>query len=317
MIQKPVVGIYFSDPGKTDDPLARPKFRHAYFDLIVRLESRGVLPVIVRGIDTYLGGARFSRHWTRGKTSDPKDYQDGGEITVNALFNRGRLVVDDSLLPWTINDRHMDKIENNKAQAQIKYADLMPRGAVIEPNGSLAVMSEFTGSKVVIKHARGSGGVGVFVATPAEAKQRIAAEPEQTWVIQEYIDTSAGVPGIIDCEHDIRVLMLDDTVAGCVVRPRDLWYKGQHDKRVYRSSMLSIADIPKDLLQIVTTIDAQFQGMLRYYSLDFMFSNGRWYLLEVNSTPGLIPEERGELAGNILDGLADYLARIARRSAVN
>lgn len=313
MNKRPVIGIFFRE----GDPLAKPKYRQAYFDLQQLLEALGAKPVIVRESSSYMGGCRFSRHWIRGISSDPDQYQPGGEVTVDALFNRGRLQTDAALCNITVNNSELDQLADDKAATQRAFAGIMPPGIAVKAHTEPVSIETLAGERLVLKHNQGFGGTGVFILPRNAVQEAIAAEPDRDWVVQEYIDTAAGIPNIIDCEHDIRLIFLDGRLIGCVVRPRDLWFRGKHDKRVYRSFMIPLTQVPKELVKMARTVDQTFAGMQRFYSMDFVFTKGRWYLLELNSTSGLIPAIRGPHAVYVLESLADHLVKVAQKSQVS
>lgn len=309
----PVIGIYF----RGSDPLVKPKYQQAYFDLQQLIEARGARPVIVREADTYLGNRCFSKHWIRGISPDHALYELGKEVTVDALFNRGRLILDDALADVTINDSALEELADDKSATQRAFGGVMPPGidlplSFVNDDAYIAQkLSTLQGERLVLKRSQGLGGTDVYVLPRDQIVEVIRDNDPQNWVIQEYIDTIAGVPGIIDCEHDIRLIFLDNNLIGCVVRPRDLWFKGLHDKRTYRSFMIPISQVPADLVRLAHTVDQSFVGMKRFYSMDFVYAKGTWYLLELNATSGLIPANRGPHAISILEKLADYVVAVA------
>lgn len=299
-----VVAIYFRDPAMTDDPLSKEKFRMAYYELLVELESLGVTGVVVRGQSTYLGGGRFSRHWRLGKTDDPRDYREGGEISADLVFDRGRLNYTVADSAWVVNHPAVQRLTENKLRIWEQFGTLQPGGRVIQGRDDFAHLSPRTHyvGKLPISHS----GAGVKVGTVAQLQQHFGSS-DYPIVLQEFVETKAGYPGVVNGRHDVRLFVAGGKIVGCSVRPQPMVLGEPHE----RAYMLALESVPADLIQMTHDIDQFFQDKPRFYSADYFYGNGKWWLIELNATPGLMPHERGPLADVLRGELAAYLKSLA------
>ncbi len=306
------IAVYFKDPAISDDPIAKPKFRAAYFELLKKLEDRGVYAAITRHTDTYLGGMHFSRHWIIGEDEDPASYRELGELEADLIFNRGRLPVRGRAR--LLNPPEVQVVTENKALTYGLFGDMQARSFVLETPADLSHLDELPGDEVVVKGFFGMGGKEVRKLKKTELAAQVNLI-EQPYLVQALIDTSAGIPGMIDCEHDLRVLVLGGVVIGGVLRRRDIWWVQGGAEREPQSRLINPEEIPEALHELTAKIDNHFAGYKRFYCADYMYgADGRWYLIELNATPGMIPAYKGNQADVMLNRLADYMVSMVNEA---
>jgi glutathione synthase/RimK-type ligase-like ATP-grasp enzyme len=298
-----IVGIYFKDPEITDDPLAKEKFRFAYYELIRELKLLGIEAVIVRGQGTYVGGTTFSRHWVAGNSSSPDAYRERGQITVDIIFNRGRLTFDEHVTERVINHPQVQMVAQDKIAMWRLFGDMQAPSRVVTASADFAKLEE--NKPYVAKVPISKGGEGVVIGFRQDLPAQFAAA-DYPLLVQDFIETKGGYPGIISGRHDIRVLVAGGDIIGFAVRPRDV----QPDGTQQRSWVLPVSAIPAGLLDMTRTIDKAFGHKNRFYSADYFYSDGKWYMIEINATPGLIPHNRGRHADILRRSLARYIQKV-------
>jgi glutathione synthase/RimK-type ligase-like ATP-grasp enzyme len=107
--------------------------------------------------------------------------------------------------------------------------------------------------------------------------------------VQEFIDSSLGIPGICSSTHDLRLVFVDEVLIYAYIREP---MEGSLLANLAQGGSLAIVpieDLPRslDLLlaYIHTTLDS-FTG--RIFAVDFMFDEyGQPWIVEFNSMPGL------------------------------
>lgn len=303
-----VIAIYFKDPNMQDDPLSKSKFELGYYELIQELQQQGVTAVVVRGQDTYTGGTNFTRHWTAGASSNPHDYIAGGPITADIIFNRGRLQFGLGIANRVVNHPDVQAITQDKIAAWRLFGDVQAPSRVVIAPADFALLDANKTYVAKIPVSKAGEGVAFGSSTDLQGKFAPASHP---LLVQDFIETKAGYPGIITGRHDIRVFVAGGKLVGFGVRPRD---KGL-DADAGRSWLLPIDQIPDPLVQNTLRIDAQFAGKNRYYCADYFYGDGKWYLIEVNATPGLVPANRGPHADVLRRKLAEYLRLVAESAS--
>jgi glutathione synthase/RimK-type ligase-like ATP-grasp enzyme len=160
---------------------------------------------------------------------------------------------------------------------------------------------------LVIKPLDLGGGKGIFIDIPEKLKNIPKSFP---LLMQEFIDTSAGIPGITTGMHDLRVVLCNGEIIHSNIRTPG---KGDKKANFSQGGSLKVIDpelLPEDLKYIVASID--FDLSLygeRLYSLDFGLSaDNEWKLIELNARPGM-PSIDTEFSF-LHEKLADFFARI-------
>jgi len=194
-----------------------------------------------------------------------------------------------------INDQTFTRIIDDKfvtgmiLQKWSKQSWLVNNSAELEN-----ILPNIKTSKVVIKPLSESGGANVQVLFKEKAlEEAVINKPN---LVQEFINSSHGVPGVSDKIHDLRVVMVNDKIIYSYIRePKE----GSFLANLAQGGSLII--VPKDKLPesippIIAAVSELFSSFSpRIYSIDFMFDEtGRPWIVELNSMPGLFftPEEK-------------------------
>lgn len=302
-----VVGIYFSRSGAHNYPLTVPMYRRAYFELSQELEVRGTNMVIVRSPEAYIGHGHFKQHWVF--TSDG-DLEERRAITVDTVYDKGpgnSLVFND--VP-VMNSAFINDVCVDKYQTAELFKDFSPASRLVKTLDEYqrALADWPADQKVVIKPNDGFGGEGVRIEEVADARRARITEEQLPLILQTYIDTSAGIPGIADGQHDLRILMLNGEVIGGQVRRPAAGSLVANLAQGGSVQLLSHGQIPVAAAEVAKQIDRQFADhQPRFYAVDLAHSSGRYFLIELNSRPGLSEKARGAEAEYIMKRLADTL----------
>lgn len=270
-----------------------------YYEILAKEFARGggemlfaMPPDILIAPSTFSGALRIADGWTRVE----------GPIAVDAIFNK-------SLSPfkpedgWIINHPVLDAACDKDDTAAL-FAAFCPRSTIVGSADALRpALETLRTDTIVMKPTSSYGGDGVWIG-PRSDMPTPATFPV---VIQEFIDTSGGIPGVCEGRHDLRLITLGGRLVDCYVR--------RPAKDGYLSNVAqggSIKQVPLDAVpesakQLATKIDAAFSNFPdRIYSADMgLDSDGTWKLIELNSPPGLPQHE--EETGTQLKILADFL----------
>jgi glutathione synthase/RimK-type ligase-like ATP-grasp enzyme len=263
------------------------QFRTARFELMARINDMGHYGCIVTA-DSYKGGGVFAEHLYPVDAKTLR-LEQRGEITLDALYDKTKLYPAD--LPH-ITDKDVGAICNDKARTHEVAGDLQPQTRIIASRDELATLGELDNGSgmVALKSFNGFGGEEVWIGKISELGQHIAL-PEFPLLAQEFIESDKGVPGLTDGRHDVRILILNGTALGGSIRtpqPGGL-LSNTHQGGTMR--MLALVELPKELLAFAAQVDARLPQKPRLYAADFMYSAplGRWFLIELNGSPGALP----------------------------
>jgi glutathione synthase/RimK-type ligase-like ATP-grasp enzyme len=307
----PVIGIFCHELTPGGDPFSSDYYWQAYQDLILALREQGVQAYLLTDNNTYRGYDNLfdTAYAVEGKT--PLDaLQKVHNVTVDLVFDRGRFVGRDIAM---LNPPIMTKIASSKIEMYEYFTDLQPYSFITgNKKQLLKAANRLPGDKIVVKEPEGSGGNEVYIG----AKDEVLAEAPKDFplLVQEFTDTSVGVPGQVEGAHDVRVALCGGEIISYYAR---IPAEGRLHANVAQGGSVvyfDVHEVPEALREVVYQVDALFAEQPRYYSLDFMHTTKGWKLVELNSYLGLVPASEGEQATQTLLKLSGYLAIQAREA---
>lgn len=288
-----------------------PFYQQAYHELLAKLAERGIYVAILMGQSTYLGAGKFSKHWVQTEKDGQFVFEKRGEITADIVWVKDKFQADDVL---QLNSAQFRQICSDKNQTYELLSRFQPKSLLAKNETELkTALEEIPGDLVAIKTLTGNSGLGVYVGQKADFdfKEFGKAFPLQ---IQEFIETSGGIPGITDGRHDFRVIIMNGEAVISTLRtpPKDglksnIGYGGF-------TRLVGVEEIPSELKELCAEIDAVLASISqdRFYSADFGLTPHGWRLFEINAMPGTINRDRGEPALYYQDKLADFLAQVTK-----
>lgn len=307
---QPILGIFRERRDIETFEFKADHYRQAYDEIISQLQNKGVYVAVLMGQSTYRGNGQFSKHWVLTKDADGiLGYEKRGPITVDALYDKDHFKTDGYVS--VVNDPRLYELCWSKEKTYELLSVFHPKTIEAMTDQELpAVINALPGDKVALKERTGSSGDGVFVGTKEEALHSGLTPP---LLVQEFIETAAGVPGITNKRHDIRVVLANgEPIAATLRTPPDgglksnIGYGGEH-------RLLDIEDLPKELLGMCQKIDERLKnyGNFRLYSVDFGLTPNGWRMFEANGMPGAISRGRGKQAVAYQDKLTTFLCQVA------
>lgn len=151
-------------------------------------------------------------------------------------------------------------------------------------------LSQLPGSIVVIKPEQGNSGDGIFILE----KERCAAlNITYPFLIQEFVDSSAGIPGIMKGLHDLRLIYSDEELVYTYYRtPKSGSYLANLAQGGTQT-MINPDDLPASINPIVEAIQSHYSKFQhKIYTIDLIFDQaGVPWIVELNTMPGLYPDE--------------------------
>lgn len=308
-MKKQLVLGYFREKNDTEEFIFKtPAYKQAYHELLELLADRGIYVAVLMGNSTYLGDGKFSKHWVQVFRDGRFEFEKRGEIQTDVIWVKDRFDGED--FPQ-INSTEFRRVCSDKNLSYELLEEFQPKSFLVESeqelhNAFLKIPTE----KVAVKTLSGNSGTGVFVGEKTDFNLSKFGKgfPLQ---IQEFIETSSGIPEIIDGRHDFRVIIMNGEPALATLRTppegglkSNIGYGG-------KTFLLEKSKIPAELVEICTKIDARLAklGEDRFYSADFGLTTNGWRLFEVNSMPGTIDRARGEFALKYQHDLANFLTK--------
>lgn len=306
------VAIYFSSPGVLDYPLNKQMFFESYTELIEKLKERDVHAVVVRGNSYHEGGIFHSYFEWNGESFDLHDKA----IKVDLIFNRD----DQNIIPEirdcpVLNHPDFDEICRDKVKTYEVLGEFCAKTFVVHSyKEALEHLGEIPGGKVVVKPRFGEQAQGVYVLDKSELKESLYASWDNI-LLQEFLDSSVGIPDVVEGLHEINVCVVNGSFAGARYKtpPQGSFITSATGQAGAGGTVqgLSFDQVPERLWRVVESLDTHLESFSpRLYRADFIHTEHGYRLVEINSRPGLMhPTKEGkfywDFNGAILECLSD------------
>lgn len=194
-----------------------------------------------------------------------------------------------------VNSLRFTRILDDKLTTSMIFHKWSKKSWIVNnPEKLRNVLPKIKSRKFVIKPISESGGKDVQILHKEEAFSRVTFSND--YIIQEFIDSSSGIPGISESMHDLRLVFVNEKLCYAYIRePKE----GNYLANLSQGGTLSIVpvkNIPKSLFSIIRCANRVFETFNpRIFSIDFMFDeNKKPWIIELNSMPGLYftPQEK-------------------------
>lgn len=289
----------------------KPSYWEAYSDLLLMLKARGLHAYFAANNATYAGNGVFSEAFTMDtRLEKPAMLKREANVRADMVYDRGGFQGGD--VP-VMNPSEMVLLGGDKTLMYRIFGKFQPFSAICNDRQELeAALRDIKTERVVVKDPIGYGGSGVYIGSREQVLKQVQKEAVYPLLAQEFMDTSVGIPGVVEGIHDLRIEMVGGKPAACYVRsPR----KGELRANVAlggSARYLKPDEVPARAVYLSKRIDAYFRGLPRHYAIDFARTTRGWKLIELNAYPGLTPISDGPANARVMTMLADYLARLAR-----
>ncbi|MFC1651607.1 RimK family alpha-L-glutamate ligase [Patescibacteria group bacterium] len=247
-------------------------------------------------VDFYRASIKWFKKgvFKKGWTFDGKKWIKVKNIKPNLIDDKCTISFENSILKKKIkkfipiiNDPYFEQICADKFISYLTFPDLIPKTVLIDRySDPLKLSQQFESKKVVLKPPDGFGGRGVEILNKDKLKNK---KIDAGMIMQEFIDTTGGIPGIAKGAYDLRLFMINEEIAYAYYRVAK---KGELLSNIHRGAkMINIEnkDIPSSTLPLVKKILDRFKTFeCKIFTIDLFFDRkGKPYVVEINSKPGL------------------------------
>lgn len=314
----PIVAVYFDDPGENDYPFSIELYRTVYRQLAETMKKLGGELCVVRGAETYKGNNTFTHAWFfDGTFFNRKE----SNVTVDIVWNKGRKLQDPALKQ--VNHPELDAICLDKWRCYQLFPYLYKKTIIVQDKAALpGALKQIKTEKVTLKPLTGWGGFNVIIGSPDEVLKKNELFP---CIVQEFVDTSSGIKGIVDGMHDFRIVSLNGEIGLCYIRTPPPGKLTANVSQGGREIEVPPDAIPSEAAAILADVDIVFSAYKpRIYTVDMgRDASGRWYVFEINAKPGFSPMETGKsyppfykkLCELLLQGATSGVVKLADFSA--
>ena len=307
--------MFFGKKRKEPDPFWDfGNKRSVYYDFFEKGRRLGLRTFLANGKESYKEGLIFKNVLEyKGNKVFEKNKK---EIRADVVYDRsgGIFFPSKNISPKVLNGIEFKKLCADKFKMyEFLGENYMKKTYLIENNKRLKeILRDLKpGSRYFLKPKNGLGGKGIFFGYRRELL-KIELDKDTGYVLQEFVDTSSGIKGIVEGFHDLRVVFVNGEIVWSHVRsPR----KGSFLSNVSQGGTIVEIDtrsIPKKILEksklIQKRIEKKYGKVI--FSIDFGVEGGEPFVFELNDQIGF-PTEKMKSKKLFLDELYDLLLALS------
>jgi hypothetical protein len=231
----------------------------------------------------------FDRSWIRKK----------GQWQLSEKRLKPKLIMDKEALGYdelnlkmelprmglTINPWGFDLIASDKLLTSATFHKIVTPTYLVRDLASLKQAVTQIGTKeVVIKPRLGSGGKGIQIVRKSKIQDVQCSELS---IVQPFVDTSAGIPGLYKGIHDYRVVFVGNKPVVSYIRTPAPGTRLCNISQGGGVIMVPISKMPKSLKPLIKSALSTLSIFpYKAFSLDFFFDHKKKpHLVEVNTKP--------------------------------
>lgn len=305
------VGMCFSRPFEGNEPLNHIGKKLPVYLRLLKLCQQKDWQVFVLTRKTYEGGGVFNGAW---KFKDDQFSRVEKPIKIDLVYDRTggiRFPLEGDTSLTVVNQRDFKVLCWDKRLAYEKIGKYMPKTLWVgEKKNLVSVLPKIKGDWVALKPFNGLKGIGIFVGPKKKALEFEFPKKYPRYIAQEYVDTSGGIPGIVEGLHDLRVTIINSKAVWAHIRTPP---PGQFQANVAQGGKIKEVDLevlPELVKQTVEKIASQF--FQKYdnpvYCVDFGIEEERPLVFEINDLMGF-PAWEMEAREGFLEALVNNFAQ--------
>jgi hypothetical protein len=311
------VAMYFNQEKNEEDPLAfteaKQKVYQYFFDYG---KSQNLDMFIASGKNNYLGQTIFKNLlFFDGNIFVKKNKP----LPIDAIYDRsgGIEFPPKNISPKVLNSRSFKVLCYDKNLMYDQFGEFMPKSFRISNKKDFFKSLSLFDKKnlVVLKPANGLGGKGIFIDFP----DKLAAlnnNFKKEHVLQEFVDTSRGIPGITSGRHDLRIIIVGGKIVLAHVRTPKAGYLLANASQGGTITEVPLKKIPAKVLCVVKNIQNKIDKKFNFpiYSIDFGISCGKTpYIFELNDQIGF-PGPKMHNSKFFIESLIKSLKKLSEKS---
>ncbi len=293
--RRPITAVIISTPRNDDDarPFEKDVLRDAYtrFSEIALEEGVKIYRASTNWYDDASG--TFVRCWHR----DGSDWTLVHSVKPDIIYDKASMNA--STVPVReafarrfaiINDPAFSMHAGSKLEVSRAFKEYAKPYYPVSSRSELAeALDLIPGEWAVLKPDRGNSGEGVLIGKKSE----FLAFDSFPAILQEFVDSSAGIPGVMTGLHDLRLIYSDETLVYAYYRTPKTGSYLANVAQGGRQTMIAEEDIPSSVWPIVRAVQTYYAKFSpKIYTIDLIFDlSGMPWIVELNTMPGLYPDE--------------------------
>lgn len=312
-IMSKIFAIYYdrkvNKSGKLYPKKADRQFNEAIFDFRDKLAEKGIELVLITCQNLYVGNGQFFGFWKPGENYRYEKIEE--LISPTVVLDKGHIDFNDGFLNF-FNSHDFARLGRNKyTQALIAEGFVPKTELVCDEKDYAKVLANLKSEKVVAKPLDENGGKGVTMYS----RNKLSENQSFPVIMQEFVETKGGIDGMVSGRHDIRLYIVDGEVTMCSIRQpaEGGWLSNTHQGgtiHFYKNS-----EINPELVEFAKPVIRKFDKMGgKFYAVDFMHGEDRWFMVEMNDRPGIPAKFQDE--NGAVEEFYEKLANMIKKEVV-
>lgn len=311
------IAMYFNREKDSKDPLAFSDMKKEVYQYFFDYgRSQNLDMFIASGKDNYLGQTIFKNLLFFDGTTFVKETE---PLVMDAIYDRsgGIDFPPENISSKTLNSRDFKILCYDKNLMYDEFKKFMPKSFRLKNRKDfLEKISLFNEKElVVLKPASGLGGKGIFIDIPYNlTKLDISFAKE--YVLQKFVDTSSGIPGITSKKHDFRIVIVGGKIVLAHVRVPKMGSLLANASQGGTITEVPLEKIPKEILAVVEKVQEKIDNKFHFpiYSIDFGVSCGKKpYIFELNDQIGF-PGPKMKNFKFFIENLIESLKKLSEKN---
>ena len=235
------------------------------------------------------------------------------DVEVDGIFDKFHFTEETKKLKQKMNEEvgilnnpELEELCKDKILTYQRFPDLMPETREFSDNNAKEMLDKY--GKIVLKPRFAFGGKGIHIV---EDRDEIP-EIEEAYIIQEFVDSSGGIDGIVEGTHDLRGILVNGELRAGYVRYSD----GEISNVSQGGSQHAVSpeEFPEAAKDIIEEVNSELEYSPSLFSVDIFFDKqeNSW-IVELNSKPGIGyygDEEMKEQLVPVMDSLVNAFKQL-------
>jgi glutathione synthase/RimK-type ligase-like ATP-grasp enzyme len=282
------------------------------YQSFIELAKTAGIEVRIAFTQDYIGASTFSHSYS---FRDNTFTLDNTPYTADVILIRGATLIPKLDGSENIVNPLSIFMSEDKAVTYSLFSRFMAKTVALNPNSWQEQLATIPGTWVVCKPVDGWGGTGIWIG-PKSDFSLPQDSASRNYILQEFIDTSQGVPNLVTGVHDLRIIVSGDYEPLSYTRSPKSGSLLANLSQGGSAIALERGQIPEDALAIAQVIERQLvPDSPHFICIDFLYgATGKVYLCEISSRPGFsYPAGEGQpfvtrFQATLLSVLKDALA---------
>lgn len=270
---------------------------------------------IVFGADAYEGDGKF-KNLFQYVSNELKECPD--QVTADVIYNYSNIpkIGFDPGPAIITNTPEFKQFCKSKYETYQYLKEFSPATVYIDKISDLSdALNKVNGNTVVIKPVSGSNGRDVMILDrdKVSSEKRVSEIVDDGIIIQEFLNTKDGLPGIADSYHDLRIITINEKV--CLVHIR-IPESGSMVANTHRGAIMKelvFEQLPEDIQNFYKEVHDKI--IKKFYrpllSMDIAYTDKGPKLIELNAHTAF-PMPYFKCKDDFIDNLIEHFSNIGQ-----